>query len=177
MSCGTFELHAASDCEYANDGNCDVPDYCPADTDVTDCGGEFYRVAFVRAAFGQLTQSGSTCGRPSFRERRLGRRSLQMRRCSHLLRRRNLFYIMDERFWILRVQPGSGHVCMDRSDSVFLFLLCMWSQLVRHRCTPPMHARPPEGRSKKRISGPDRDGARAGASASAKAGARARARF
>jgi hypothetical protein len=46
MSCRTFELHAASgddSCEYANDGECDVPQYCDADTDATDCSGEFYR--------------------------------------------------------------------------------------------------------------------------------------
>ena len=65
MSCENFKLHAASGCEYANDGQCDVPEYCAANTDVADCGGELYRVAFVRAALGQLTQSGSTCGRPS----------------------------------------------------------------------------------------------------------------
>ena len=65
MSGGFFELHAASGCQYANDGYCDVPQYCAANTDVADCSGELYRAAFVRAALGQLTQSGSTCSRPS----------------------------------------------------------------------------------------------------------------
>jgi hypothetical protein len=38
-----FMIVASGDnsCRYANDGECDVPQYCAVGTDATDCGGEF----------------------------------------------------------------------------------------------------------------------------------------
>ena len=73
----------------AYNGECDVPQYCAANTDTTDCGGEFYRVAFVRAALGQLTQSGST-------------RALQ----GPFRRFRALHHVHARRVWVCRSDCG-----------------------------------------------------------------------
>ena len=51
MSCETFEIYAASgdnSCRHANDGVCNVPQYCDVSTDATDCGGEFYQGRLFR---------------------------------------------------------------------------------------------------------------------------------
>jgi hypothetical protein len=37
------QVGGGNNCQYAKDGECDVPQYCAVDTDATDCAGEFYK--------------------------------------------------------------------------------------------------------------------------------------
>jgi hypothetical protein len=91
-----------------------VPQYCDANTDATDCG-EFYRVAFVRAALGQLTQSGSTCGRPSSMPRGQIRGTRRLHRVSgrDLVRRGRCTGVHD-------VPGKQDHGCAGRQQRVRL---------------------------------------------------------